>query len=172
ESEYTEQLRYLAAGLGLEGVVRFVGLVDETSLHQLYADAVAYVYPAPEEDFGMGIVEAMAAGTPVIAWNRAGPTGTIVDGKTGYLVAPYDTDEFAEKILVLATDREQNRTMGLAAHRHAAERFSYAHHNELISSTLKALVAERRVGVSVFPEATPTFAHAELEAQLVEADRR
>ena len=82
----------------------FVGLVTERSLARLYREATLYVYPSPEEDFGMGIVEAMAAGTPVVAWNNGGPTVTVKNGETGFLVEPYDTEEFAEKMRRLATD--------------------------------------------------------------------
>ena len=64
--------------------IYFVDLVNESDLSRLYKAAVLYVYPSPEEDFGMGIVEAMAAGTPMIAWNNGGPTGTVKDGQTGY----------------------------------------------------------------------------------------
>ena len=56
--------------------------------------ASAYVYPSPEEDFGMGIVEAMGTGTPVVAWANGGPTVTVRDQETGFLIESYDTDQF------------------------------------------------------------------------------
>ena len=45
----------------------------KTSCRRLYEGAAVYVYPAPEEDFGMGVIESMAKGVPVVAWNQAGP---------------------------------------------------------------------------------------------------
>jgi glycosyltransferase involved in cell wall biosynthesis len=139
-TEYTDQLRYLASSMRLEGAVHFVGLVTERDLSRLYKEAAVYVYPSPEEDFGMGIVEAMAAGTPVVAWKNGGPTVTVRDGETGYLIEPYDTDQFAERLLRLATDPELAERLGRAAYQRAKEVFSYDRHNEILEAwLLKAL---------------------------------
>ena len=143
ETSYTDQLRYLAGGLGLESSVHFVGLVSENDLARLYAEAVLYVYPSPEEDFGMGVIEAMASGTPVVAWNSGGPTGTIVDGETGYLIAPYDTDDFATKMLRLCSSPPLAERMGRNGHQRAVEVFSFARHNRVVEEALVAAVRER-----------------------------
>lgn len=143
ETEYTDQLRYLAKGLRIEQLVDFVGLVGEGELSQLYRSAAGYVYPSPEEDFGMGIVEAMAHGTPVVAWNNGGPTVTVVDGETGFLVEPYDTDAFAEKLMLLATNSALSEQMGRAAHRRVVEHFSFEQHNRTIADTAQILVRRK-----------------------------
>ena len=136
ETQYTSQLRYLVQGLGLEGAVQFVGLVAENELQHLYQDACVYVYPSPEEDFGMGIVEAMAAGTPVVAWDNGGPTVTVRDGVTGFLVEPYNTKAFAEGLLKLATCPQVAERMGRAGHRRARQLFSYERHISLLERLL------------------------------------
>ena len=138
ETEYTDQLRYLVEGLGLQEAVHFVGLVSEQDLATLYRGAVVYVYPSPEEDFGMGIVEAMASGTPVVAWNNGGPTVTVRDRLTGFLAEPYDTGEFAEKLLTLLTNAPLAERMGRAGHRRARELFAYERHVKLLERPLLA----------------------------------
>ena len=50
---------------------------------KLYKGAKAFIFPAEDEDFGIMPVEAMAAGTAVIAYNSGGVKETVVDGKTG-----------------------------------------------------------------------------------------
>jgi glycosyltransferase involved in cell wall biosynthesis len=65
--------------------VRFVGRVADAELPSLLAGARALVFPG-EEDFGITPVEAMAAGTPVVAYGRGGALDTVVDGETGVLV--------------------------------------------------------------------------------------
>jgi len=112
-------------------------------LRRVYLNAALYVYPSPEEDFGMGIVEAMAAGTPVVAWANGGPTVTVKDHETGYLVTPYDTDEFAERMLQLVSSHALEERMGRAAHRRAAEFFSYDLHNDSLAQALLDAVANR-----------------------------
>jgi len=141
ETEYTSQLKYLVQGLGLEKSVTFIGLVSETDLCRLYSEACLYVYTSPEEDFGMGIIEAMAAGTPVVAWNAAGPTETIQHGVTGLLARAYDTDEFSENMLSLLRGPELAERMGLRGHARAKRLFSYERHNRLIERVLQAAVA-------------------------------
>jgi len=84
----------------------------------------------------MGIVEAMAAGLPVVAWRNGGPTVTVKDRETGFLVEPYDTDDFAHRLLQLATSPDLAERMGRAGHRRARELFSYEQHNAKLERAL------------------------------------
>lgn len=65
--------------------VEFLGSVSDEELASLYAGAKALLFCALDEDFGMVPVEAMAAGTPVVALGQGGVLETVVDGKTGVL---------------------------------------------------------------------------------------
>jgi glycosyltransferase involved in cell wall biosynthesis len=143
ETEYTDRLRLMVEDLVLNGVAHFVGLVNEEELKRLYRQAALYVYPSPEEDFGMGIVEAMATGTPVVAWNRGGPTITVKHGETGFLVTPYETTEFASRVLGLATDPALAAKLGRAAHARATEFFSYDNHLRILEQALLEAAEER-----------------------------
>src|SRR3982075_2317216 len=71
-TSHTASLKELAAELDLTSSVIFLGAIGEQELQKLYEGAAVYVYPAPEEDFGMGVIESMAKGVPVVAWNQAG----------------------------------------------------------------------------------------------------
>lgn len=63
--------------------VEFLGEVTEEQKWDLMLKAKAFVFPSEQEDFGIIPVEAMAAGTPVIALNQGGVKETVVEGKTG-----------------------------------------------------------------------------------------
>lgn len=64
--------------------IRFIGEVTETELISYYQQCRAFVY-AGEEDFGIAVVEAQAAGKPVVAYKRGGTGETVVPGRTGVL---------------------------------------------------------------------------------------
>jgi glycosyltransferase involved in cell wall biosynthesis len=70
--------------------VTFVGRPSTPLLRALYARSLVYVFGAIE-DFGIMPIEAMAAGTPVIARNVGGTAETVIDGTTGVLISDYDT---------------------------------------------------------------------------------
>lgn len=68
--------------------VRFVGEVSGARKHSLFARASALLMPIRwEEPFGMVMIEALASGTPVIAFDEGAVPEVIVDGKTGFIVA-------------------------------------------------------------------------------------
>ena len=136
ETEYTESLRRMVARFGLSDRVHFTGLTSEADLAALYASAASYVYPSPEEDYGMGVVEAMAAATPVVAWDHAGPTGTMVDGVTGYLVSPDRPELFAERTARLVSDESLSRRLGRGAQERVIRDFTFHGHIESLEHAL------------------------------------
>jgi glycosyltransferase involved in cell wall biosynthesis len=68
-----------------DDTIEYMGYVSDEQLAALYAGAKAFLALATDEDFGMTPVEAMAAGTPVIAYAGGGYKESIIDGKTGIL---------------------------------------------------------------------------------------
>jgi glycosyltransferase involved in cell wall biosynthesis len=73
------------------GNIELLGRVTDDELYSLYAKAKGFIALARDEDFGMTVVEAQAAGTPVIAFNGGGFKESVIDGVTGILIN--DTDE-------------------------------------------------------------------------------
>jgi glycosyltransferase involved in cell wall biosynthesis len=78
--------------------VRFLGRISELAKADLYAKAKAYLHPQ-EEDFGITAVEAMASGTPVIAYGKGGARETVVDGVTGAFIEEQTWEELANAII-------------------------------------------------------------------------
>ena len=99
--------------------VEFLGAVSDQRLADLYARCAALVVPNIEE-FGIAAVEAQAAGRPVVAVGRGGVTETVVDGRTGVLVAGEDAAALAEPL------RDGFSRFDSKAIRANAERFSSA----------------------------------------------
>lgn len=72
--------------------VDLVGRSSDDHLLDLYGNARGFIALAKDEDFGMTVVESMASGTPVIAYNGGGFKESVVDGKTGILIDGTDTE--------------------------------------------------------------------------------
>jgi glycosyltransferase involved in cell wall biosynthesis/uncharacterized membrane protein YbhN (UPF0104 family) len=125
-TSHTASLKSMVNELGLEDAVLFLGPITEDELQALYEGTAVYVYPAPEEDFGMGVIESMAKGVPVVAWNQAGPTVTVGPG-TGHLAEPLDVADYAGGIATLLDDPAANQATGERAFEWA-RRFDWERH--------------------------------------------
>lgn len=140
---YTPFLRRLAKRLNVEKNVVFTGAISERDLVSLYNQSDLYLLSSPQEDFGLGPVEAMACGTPVVAWNYAGPRETVVDGATGYLAHLYDLGDFAEKILRILSDAKLQKIMKVKCLVHVRQKFTWKHHVNKLEAVLERAVGNR-----------------------------
>lgn len=99
--------------------IEFLGRVSDSELYGLYARAKAFLALGVEEDFGMTPVEAMAAGTPVIAYKSGGYLETVIDGKTGTFFKDYNVAS-----LVAAMKKIEKLKISPAACQTQAKKFS------------------------------------------------
>jgi glycosyltransferase involved in cell wall biosynthesis len=95
EGDPTEDVKALLSKLPKN--IEVVGAVSENELRDYYANCKAFITTAIAEDFGLTVVEAMAAGKPVVAVNEGGYRETVMDGKTGRLVKS-DSRELIEAV--------------------------------------------------------------------------
>ncbi len=112
--------RIMADALGSS--VRFVGSRRDIPAILALTDIV--VHPSLEEGFSNAILEAMAAGRPVVATAVGGNTEAIQDGRTGILVPARDSEALAAAILILAREPGRAREMGSAGRERVARHFS------------------------------------------------
>jgi glycosyltransferase involved in cell wall biosynthesis len=105
------------------GVI-FTGRVDHSDLPAYYQLADMYVHSSRYEGFGKVLVEALAAGTPVVATRGDGPQDVVRDGETG-LLTDHTAEALAAAIHTLLDDPDRARTMGIAGQRDVLERFDY-----------------------------------------------
>jgi glycosyltransferase involved in cell wall biosynthesis len=115
-------LRALAGELGIAGRVAFTGGVADPAPWYAAADACALT--SDHEGLPNGVLEAMAAGRPVLATAVGGIPELVVEGRTGHLVPAGDWRALAERMVELAGDRDRARRMGEAGRRRARRRFS------------------------------------------------
>jgi glycosyltransferase involved in cell wall biosynthesis len=93
--------RRLISSLGLEGRVRWLGQVEDADMPSLVAGADVLVYPSLGEGFGLPPLEAMAAGTPVVAANAS--CLPEVCGEGALLADPTDVHAFSEALEAVLT---------------------------------------------------------------------
>ncbi|MFD5405850.1 glycosyltransferase [Streptomyces griseorubiginosus] len=107
--------------------VRHVGLLDTAECQKAIARSVAVVAPSTWlEAFGLVVVEAMAAGVPVVAAGHGAFVELVEDGVTGLLHRPGESASLASRIRRIATEPDRNREMGEAARRRYEQGFSPA----------------------------------------------
>lgn len=97
--DYLVSLRSRAAGLPVE----FEVAPSDARLRELYATATALLFTPRNEDFGMVVLEAFAAGTPVLAVDAGGPRTTVQHGRTGWLLPP-TPEAFAAQMRAVLDD--------------------------------------------------------------------
>lgn len=96
---------------------------NSPELIKLYHNSDVFVLPTEAEAFGIAAVEASACGLPVIATGIGGLPDIVLDGETGFLTIPGDVTGLAERLRLLAGDRDRCQRMGKAARAHAEQAF-------------------------------------------------
>jgi glycosyltransferase involved in cell wall biosynthesis len=122
--DHRKSLERLVAELGLNEIVDMPGWHDD--MPAVLASLTLFVSAARCEPFGLAIVEAMAAGLPIVATSSEGALEIIEDGRTGKLVHSSDPEALAQAINQLLDDPDERSRLGQAAQLAARERYSLA----------------------------------------------
>lgn len=103
--------------------VEFLGRVSDEKVGRLFAEAKGFIALAKEEDFGITPVEAMAAGTAVIAFNGGGFKESVIDGETGILIEATDEETIRKAILRFNKIKWDKNKIQKQARKFSKERF-------------------------------------------------
>lgn len=133
-----------AAFAPLHERVHWIGRIDEAELPALYAAADLCAWPAIGEAWGMALIEAQAAGVPVVAGRSGGVADVVADGTTGLLAPIGDAHALASAIAVLLDEPLRRRQMGRAARRRVQARHDVAAAAATLNDALRALVGRAR----------------------------
>lgn len=118
------RLKTLARELAVEEAAIFTGFVSDEELPAYYALANIYLHTGKMESFGLSVLEASAAGLPVVSVDEGGPREIIADGETGTLAAA-NPAALSAAVLGLLEDSTRRATMGQAARRRAGQNYSW-----------------------------------------------
>ena len=119
EEDLVASLEDLSAALGITDRVTFVGHVRDVPAELAKLDILVHASTIPEP-FGQVVVEAMAAGVPVVAADAGGPSEVVTDGVDGLLYPMGDVDALAERLGQLASDPTLRAELVAQGHRTAS----------------------------------------------------
>lgn len=118
--------------LGLRAVVEFTGPVNPEQRAQLLENASVFVLPSRNEGQPYAILEAMAAGLPIVSTKVGCIPETVRDGIEGFLIEPGDIETLTRRISDLLLDRGLLQTMGQASRRRFLACYTYERFAEKI----------------------------------------
>jgi glycosyltransferase involved in cell wall biosynthesis len=123
DAGYGNELRLLAANLGVAERVRFLGFREDVPQLMRLVDCIVHPSKDPEP-FGRVVVEGMIARRPVIATRAGGVPEIIEDGISGILVAPGNPDELGAAIVRILSDPKEAARLAENGHARALELFN------------------------------------------------
>lgn len=141
-TEHTQSLIQKRDSSRLQDTISFSGMISESELVETYNRASVYCFTSPEEDLGLGPMEAGSYGLPSVVWDYAGPKETVIDNVTGYRVNPYNIDEMADQICGLLSDSGKRQKMGANAKKFSENSFSWDKHCEILQENILSVLID------------------------------
>ena len=123
DGEHRPRLERAVDELGLRDAVTFLGTCDGPRVRRLLAGAAALVVPSIYEGMPLVVLEAMAAGVPVVGSRVSGIPEVVVDGETGWLVPPEDPAALAGALAAVLAEPAEARRRGEAGRLRVEERY-------------------------------------------------
>jgi len=133
-----DEVRALAARLGIESVVHLLGWIGPQQKAQLLATSAVFALPSYHEGLPMGVLEAMSAGMAIVSTPVGGIPEAIDDGVEGLLVSPGDVDALAVALRRLLASAALRRQLGHGARARVARQFA----TQAVLPELEAIYAQ------------------------------
>lgn len=124
ENEHTKQLKSLTDSLGINEKVLFTGGLQKADVVAALFDAECFILPSLHENFGVAVVEAMAAGTPVIVSDRVGLAQFVSESRSG-MVTKADLESFTSSIRFMLDNPVLAAEMGMRGRELALRHFNW-----------------------------------------------
>jgi colanic acid/amylovoran biosynthesis glycosyltransferase len=132
----------IVKGLNMETSVEFVEKINQDQQREYLAKSVMFIQHSrtaidgDAEGTPVAIVEASAAGLPIVSTLHSGIMDVVIQNKTGLLVDEGDVTAMAEKIIYLLENREELKLMGELAKENIRQNFTLDHHLKKIEETI------------------------------------
>ena len=138
-----EEARSWVQSRGLDAHIVFAGWIAGAEKISLYATADIFVLPSYAEGLPNAMIEAMAAGLPVVVTPVGSIPDVIVDNSNGLVVPPRDVPALTNALDYLSKAPEERKRLGSAAHELARERFGVERAAEALAQLIHTAARER-----------------------------
>ncbi|MEW6410247.1 MAG: glycosyltransferase family 4 protein [Nitrospirota bacterium] len=145
DGELRKELEDYTRELGIGDSVIFTGF--RSDLHEIYSDLDIVVLSSLNEGTPVSVIEAMAAGKPVIATEVGGVPDLIKNNRTGIIIPPCDSRAIADAIVRLLKDKELREFLGNNAQREVYPKYSVDNLVANINSLYTSLLNDRKVAI-------------------------
>lgn len=143
--DYLRYLQRLANDLRIEDRVIFTGILRGPAVQEAYRSAALFVLPSLQENFGVAVAEAMAAGCPVVVSDQVDLSPDIRQAEAG-LVATPTVEAVAGAVALLLRDEPLRRRMGESGRRLVLERFTWEKVAPDVVQVYEDILLGRRLG--------------------------
>lgn len=140
--ELYDECKQLIKDLQISDKIDLVGWIDQEEQIKLFRESAIFVQHSVTANNGdaegtpVVIIEASAAGLPVVSTKHGGIVDTIIDGQTGFLVEEHDLDSMVEKMIFLLEDQNVMKELGQKGKEFIRENFSLNKHLNDVSQTI------------------------------------
>jgi len=125
--------------LGLESHVEFIGTVVPPVKYDVLNAADVFVLPTYNEGQPFAVLEAMSAGLPVISTKVGCIPETVINGVTGFILKPGDSEALADKLALLLTNQDLRREMGESSRKRFLDSYTQVEFSRRMRSIFKEL---------------------------------
>ena len=146
DADYETLIRTKVESHRLGEIVRFTSFVDGNLKNQLFRRACCFVLPSYQENFGVSVVEAMAAGCPVIVSDQVNIHQQVSKSQAGRVVR-CDVDALFQALNELLSNRELCQRMGLNGQKLVREKYNWDHISKKVISLYQHCIDKNRPNV-------------------------
>ena len=138
---YVDTFKEKVRSKGLDKDVKILTNVPDRELLDLYRNCSVFLYTPTGEHYGFGPVEAMASGKPVIASKFGGPSETVLDGETGFVIED-DPKAWSAKISLLMDNTSLRKKMGRKGRERVEENYTWATFQKSMAKAIDQIKAK------------------------------
>lgn len=141
EPAYLKKLKQLAEDLKIQNQIIFTGNLEREAVREAYVAAHLFVLPSLQENFGLSVVEAMAAGCPVLVSDKVNFSKEIREAQAGVICLP-TLEAVTSGMISILKDENRRQEIGEKGQRLILQRFTWDKVIKDLMGTYKAILAK------------------------------